>query len=498
MKNLKPVRLAVVALMLMTAACSGAKNNSAAGDKGSEVKAGDAAGETTTDSVVDPNAPTDDGAAPGQETPGADGTTASGPGTAAGGSGGGGGGGGTKTGSTPSGGGTATASAPGANLPNLFTDKEDRIGLTDKQITICGHAALALAPAFDTNPEDLNVYWDMVRDRGGIHGRNVQVTYEDDAYASDKAVLAAQACKEKNPFLLLGGIGFDQIPAVRNWAEQNRMLYLHHIATEKGAENKQFSFTSLPSVEKTGTMFGELIKSKYANKQIGIIYRESPNWSPGFEAGKKVLEAAGIKFVALPVSNGQGVYSSQIRELQSRGAEVVWAWENALAALNIIKQAKNQNYHPKWLVFPFNTTTDQLTADEATKPTIEGIATWPAYSQGDYTTGLFGQYADEIKRFEAAYAKYRPRTKPNDILWQVWVANKGIEHIFQLCGRDCTRSRFANILRGGLKVTVHPDCEVDFTRNPHRGGYKVSLFESYVRKDGVPGWKPMALCRESF
>ena len=41
---------------------------------------------------------------------------------------------------------------------------------------------------------------------------------------------AAQKCKDLNPFLLIGGIGFDQIPAVRQWAEQNKMLYIYHDA----------------------------------------------------------------------------------------------------------------------------------------------------------------------------------------------------------------------------------------------------------------------------
>ena len=92
-----------------------------------------------------------------------------------------------------------------------------------------------MASAFHISASDLNVYWQHVNDHGGIFGRSVHGDYTNDNYDPGTAVQAAQTCKDKNTFVLLGGIGFDQIPAVRQWAEQNHELYLHHIATIEGA-----------------------------------------------------------------------------------------------------------------------------------------------------------------------------------------------------------------------------------------------------------------------
>ena len=70
-------------------------------------------------------------------------------------------------------------------------------------IRICGHAPLSLGAVLNTKPEDLLVYWRWLNDRGGIHGRRVEMSLEDDQYSASGGVPAAQRCAERNPFFLL-------------------------------------------------------------------------------------------------------------------------------------------------------------------------------------------------------------------------------------------------------------------------------------------------------
>ncbi|MEY2424865.1 MAG: branched-chain amino acid transport system substrate-binding protein, partial [Actinomycetota bacterium] len=226
---------------------------------------------------------------------------------------------------------------PSAPHSTLFKANEDSIGITKNSITLCAHAALTYGAAFNTSDADLNVFWSAINDAGGIYGRKVSVTYENDNYEPDTAVAAATACKQKNIFFLLGGIGFDQIPAVRNWAEANRMLYIHHTATSQGTANQRFSFTALPTTEKMGEMFAELLAARYKGKTVGIIKRNSPNWEPGVTGFKALAKKYGIKIVAeRAVEKNQGSYTQEL--LAMRDADVVWLWENALAATQIVKQ----------------------------------------------------------------------------------------------------------------------------------------------------------------
>lgn len=384
----------------------------------------------------------------------------------------------------------------------LFTAAEDRIGITKDQITICAHAALTYAAAFNTSADDLNVYWSAINERGGIYGRKVVVSYENDNYSPDTAVEAATACKEKKIFLLLGGIGFDQIPAVRNWAETNHMLYVHHTATIEGTARQRYSFTALPTTEKMGEMFGELVAARFKGKKVGIIKRNSPNWEPGVKAFKAVAKKYGINIVAeRDVQNNQGSYTQELLGLSSAGAEVVWVWENALSSTQIIQQSYAQGYKPRFLLFPFNLTSQTL-KQGALDPPMVGVAMYPAYSNGD-KSGSFAPYASDIDEFESQYAKYRPGTSlrgfSGDLLFLNWTGQKGLANLFLACGPDCSRNKMVDILTSTKVTRPFPSaCDADFTRPgfPRIGGFQVNVMETYMSPRGDVNWRNTDSCVE--
>jgi branched-chain amino acid transport system substrate-binding protein len=362
---------------------------------------------------------------------------------------------------------------------------------------LCAHAALSLAAAFNTSPADLNVYWEMVSaEQGGIYGRRVDVTYENDNYEPARAVEAAEACKAKRPFLILGGIGFDQIPAVRSWADTNRMLYLHHIAVGAGGENKQYSFTAQPTVEQVGVAFAEYLAATHAGKRLGVVYRDSENWEPGRRAGVAELRRRGTELVAdLPVQKNASIYSSQILELKRKDVQVVWVWENALAAAELIQQAHAQAYRPVFVVFPFQTILD-VVGPSSLEPPIEGVATWPAYTRGGYG-GQWDEYGlgQAIREFEAAMRRYRPNADPNDILFQVWLGNHAFHQLLLACGPDCTRNTFAGIFLSGLKGRLDPNCAADFSIDGHRGGRQFLVHRAANGRDG-PEFRTVRWCSD--
>ena len=495
---------AVLVAVCLLAACTGAKRPESATDTlktsgGSSSAPADQALSTDT-TLPAAGAPTDTtavpapGAAPkagGARASGGGGTAATGGGTAAA--------PGTVSGGASDSNGDGIVTA--APATRLFTDKEDTIGLTKDSITLCAHAALTYGAAFNTGVDDLKVYFDAINaEQGGIHGRKVTITYENDNYDPQTAVQAATTCKAKNPFMLLGGIGFDQIPAVRNWAENERMLYVHHTATVKGAEGKQFSFTPLPTTEKMGEIFGELVAARYAGKKIGIIKRNSPNWEPGVEAFKAIAEKHGVKIVAeRAVQASKGNYIEDILAMSNAGADMVWAWENALATTEIIKQAKAQRYSPTWLAFPFNLTSQTL-GDDALSPKMIGIAMFTAYSHNDLG-GPFAPYADDMREFQRQYARYRPSADldgvAGDLLFLNWTAMKALHQQLLECGPDCTRNRLVDVMINYKKRPTSSACEIDHTRgNNRQGGYFVNVMETYRAPDGNVNWRNTDTCVE--
>jgi len=401
------------------------------------------------------------------------------------------------------------ANSPNPPSANLFTPNQETVGLTDKSIYLCAHAALTFGPAFNIGASDLNVFWQTVDAQGGVWGRQIVdssgspgIDYTDDGYQPGKAVAAAQTCQDRNTFFLLGGIGFDQIPAVRVWAEQHHELYIHHIALQAGSEGYRYSFTMLPTLEQVGTQFGQYYLTHFAGKKIGIIERNSSNWEAGSTTFKETLKAAGYGSDIVAddyVQNNQGQYAQEIADMSNptHPADVVLIWENALAAEQIINQAHQQGFKPKWLLYPFNLTL--YTLQQAGVPNSElqnmyGIVPWAGYTckrlRG--SDSAFGPYQAEINQFEAAYAAKDPNADlcgdGGDLLFGAWEAWKQVYDLLYQCGRNCTRDKIAGLMLNGYHATIGVNCPVDFRGGDnHHGGLPEDLYHVDV-VNGNPIW----------
>jgi ABC-type branched-subunit amino acid transport system substrate-binding protein len=398
---------------------------------------------------------------------------------------------------TPTG---VTVTEPGPSGPpvaDLFTEVEDRIGVHADKLIVCIHAATTFGPAFNTSERDLTVYWE---ENGPVHGRTVEVTYENDNDDPTMAAQAAAACKRKGPFIMFGGVGYDQTPVVRKFVEDNHMFYMTQVAPED--PTKRYSFSTLPTTERLGDLSAQWTARRFKGKKVGIIYRESERWDSGRFAYVKRLQALRTNVIVgqRGVGENQGTYFIELNELQQAGAQLVFVWDSPLAATAMIQQAKGQNWSPQWLVPTWNQTTDAL-GDQALDPPLHGLAVRPAYSPGDYT-GPFASYATELKRFEAAYAKHRPNVRPTDIHWWVWLAHKELHYFLLKCGRNCTRNKLLGLFlwKEYTAAELAPGCGLDFTRVGYVGGFWATVFTAYRRADGRAGWRNLSgqVCRESF
>jgi ABC-type branched-subunit amino acid transport system substrate-binding protein len=389
----------------------------------------------------------------------------------------------------------------------LYSGADNTIGITPNQVKICAHAALTYGSAFHISASDLDVYWQYVNAHGGILGRQVVTNYQNDNYDPGTAVQAAQACKDWGTFFLLGGIGFDQIPAVRQWAEQNHELYIHHIATIEGSQGLRYSFSPLPTVEQVGGWFGEVAAHQFPGEKVGILYRQSSNWTPGVQTFTQAVQAAGMQVVgSYGVQINQGNYEQELTELHTAGAQVIFAWENALAEVEMIQQAQDQNWFPAWLVNGFDLITNTL-GSTATEQQLWGPAEWDEYDSGYYGGG-FASYADQIHEFEAEYKQYDPNLDLNsstgrdgaDLLFLNWEAQKYLDALLTACGPDCTRNKVAGLLLAGFNQSVPPNCPVDFgrTADHHHGGYTFNVLHAIKDPNGNPVFVPVARCVTSY
>ena len=379
----------------------------------------------------------------------------------------------------------------------LFSGKDNTMGITRDKIVFCVHAALTYGQAFNTTPDEFNVHWQEVNSKGGIFGRKVDVTYENDNYSPDTAVQAATACRAKNPFFLLGGIGFDQIPAVRNYAEKMHLPYLHHSATVRGSEGLKYSFSASPTVERVGDAFAAVTAARFKGKKVGIIGRDSPNWEPGTAGYRAGAKKYGFTIVAeSKVTASQGNYLNEILNMKNHGAEVVFTWENALANTEIVKQATAQQYRPGWVVFGANLMSQTLGSDGLNPPLV-GAAMNSPYSYRSYGGG-FASYASDMREFEAEYKKWKPNVDlsgvSGDLLFWNWAAQKGFETLLRACGKDCNRNRFIDTFTTFKGSATPSGCAADFSGDGHHGSDKVDYIEAFTAPSGKVDFRPFKHC----
>ncbi len=294
---------------------------------------------------------------------------------------------------------------------NLFSGANNTRGITNDTIKVCGHAPLSLGAVLNTKPEDLLVFWRWLNDKGGLFGRKFDITLEDDQYTAEGGVPAAQACAERNPFMIFGAIGSDVIPPVRIWAEQNKELYLHGFTLKKGSEKLRYSYSATISQEDTALVIADLTVKQFAGKKVGLLWRNTNNVQPGRDAYKNYVTKHGSKIVAdLPVQKNQGSYTQEIITLQQAGAEVVFILDDAVSQLNVVKQGKTQQYSPQWLLFTFNIQTQTL-GNDALRPPLRGANLAPAYEchtfDGPYAS-LRGRHPRVRGGLRQVLAQHRP------------------------------------------------------------------------------------------
>jgi ABC-type branched-subunit amino acid transport system substrate-binding protein len=482
----------VVALLaLVASACSG--NHTGTGAAGRGGATGQVAANGTTTSVPGGKAApvTTPGAAltatgSGSTGTGGAGTTGGGPSS----------GGGSGTGPAVAGTHQTTASGFSYTAANLFPASQDRIGITPSSLTMCMHAPLVFGPAFQDSATDFQVYWQWLNSQGGIYNRKVNMVFTDDQYTPSGGVQAAQQCQQSNPFLMTAGVGFDTVPAVRQWAEQNHMLYLSSFATENGLYNLKYTFQLSPSVEQFGRVAGQYAASTYPGN-FGVIWRNSPNWQGGRDNFEAAVKAKHSKVVAdVPVQENQGDYTQAILAMQAAHAQTVLAWVNVLEFAQLEKQAAAQGFHPRWITATFNLVTQTLghDIDGSNGPAAIGLWVTPEYHNGDTTS----PWVPEEKIMQAAYAKFDPNHTITDTDWQAWLLFKQLDRMLLDCGQDCTRNKLAGMMLAGYKVDLAPLCTEDFSQGQGRLGSKEFNVMQVVNRSGTVGWKQVATCAASF
>jgi len=409
---------------------------------------------------------------------------------------------------------------------HLYSASDAYQGITKTTITLCMHAAISLGPAFNETASDVTTYFRDLNAHGGVLGRQVNLTIEDDKYTAQGAQIATQQCEGLNPkpFMVLGGIGFDQDPVVRSLAEQDHFLYLYTMADDGSQGNGppksyKYSFTAAPSIETVGTWMGEAAVKQAASDtknlgdHYGAVYVNDPNWIGGYNTFRRYLDTHGGKSVdGDSYTMGSGADNSQfntdITLMQAHNVKTVYLWMNAVGADEFVQTASSQGFHPAYVTpdgFDLVTGTVGESMDDKSGSVRGALGGWitPAFDPKNSSV----PYWSAEKEMLDAYNAYDNGHQPDDIDWQAWLAFKSVTDLFKLCGTDCNRNDIAGIFDSGLSASTPPLCNTDFRANHNFGGKYMNLWRAtrvpYISPDYPSAsqhtvWKQITTCADKF
>ena len=393
-------------------------------------------------------------------------------GSAAGGSGdavagGGGSAAGGTSGGASAGGGTQSGGGGSAGTP-----AGDRTGITDKEIVIGIHAPVSGAAPFPQTSfsDGAAVYWDFLKDKGGVFGRNVRVVFEDDEFNPATAKRVCQKMVEQDKvFLLIGGGGADQITACANYANSVGVPYLSAGVNETGLNNIRAYFALSMSYAQQSPMLAQLGTS--LGKKIAIAVADTDSFTDAHASFQKAAKSQGLDIVydeRIPKSASQAEALAVANDMRASGAEVVYFLASPTTFLNVASAAGGQGYVPKY-IGPGITAGLKLVAQVGC-PNIGEARFLSPFPQLDVIDKLDPDY-------QRAYQAKRGKAG-DDIGIALWGLAKTLHQMFVAAGKDMTRQSFVQTLESGKKFESGVYPPVQYSATNHLGGSQAHLLQA--------------------
>lgn len=369
-------------------------------------------------------------------------------------------------------GGTPGAGAPSGGAPAAG----DRTGISDTEIRIGIHAPVTGAAPIPQNSfdEGKDVYWNFLKDKGGVFGRNVKVFFNDDKFDPRTAVQVCKKMVEQDKvFLLIGGGGADQITACANYAQSVGVPYLSAGVNEAGLAGIRAYFALSMSYSQQSPLLVQMTNKMFGKKKIGIAVADSQSFNDAQQSITKAFQAAGFQIVynkRIPKSANAGDGASIANALQASGAEVVYFLSSPTTFITVAS-ALNPTYSPQFIGPGITSGLNTVAVVGCNgRAGVNKAIFFSPFPQLDVVDKID---PDFNKAYQAQLGK-----KGDDLGLALWGLNKQLKFIFDAAGKDMTRESFVGTIEGGKEFASGVFPPVKFSAKNHFGGSQVHVLQA--------------------
>jgi branched-chain amino acid transport system substrate-binding protein len=219
----------------------------------------------------------------------------------------------------------------------------------DIRIAVAGSMTGPLAESGDEVKRGAELAAKDINDAGGVNGRRIVLTIEDDACDPKQAVSVANHIVAEQIALVDGhSCSNASIPASPVYAEYGVLMMTPSSVNSKLTDN---AFAKgWPTImrlyardDQQGKMLGAWMSDKYRNKKIAFVHDKSPYGKSLADQVKANLNAAGVKEILYEgINPGEKDYSAIVAKLKAIGVEVLYYGGYPTEGGLIVRQAADQ------------------------------------------------------------------------------------------------------------------------------------------------------------
>lgn len=280
-------------------------------------------------------------------------------------------------------------------------------GVTDKTIKI-GQWGPQTGPAaaWGAVARGTDLYFKLINDEGGIHGRKIEYYLRDDAYnpAKTKAI-GKEFINQIGVFAVVGGVGTACGMAVRDDLIENKVVW---VAPSTGSKNwsrpfQKYIFAVYPLYVDEAYLLTKYAVEQMGKKRIAVFYQNDDYGKDGLEGVEKYLKSKGMEIAAkVSVEVPDTDLSSHALKLKESGADAVIMYVLPKHGAIILGEAAKLGFSPQWI--SSSTLSDAPVMFDITKGLWKGVI-----------VASFGELPDSdhplMVKYRKAWQKYAPKER---------------------------------------------------------------------------------------
>ena len=324
----------------------------------------------------------------------------------------------------------------------------------------------------------VDLYFKVVNDAGGIHGRKVRTVYYDDGYKPQEAVANTRKLVEQDRiFAVIAPQGTPPVMATLGYLDENRVPLLFPFQGSPAIRGKKYVFSGMTLYDRQSRMMIDYLVTQRKLKTFGALYQDDDYGKSFLAAFEKDLARHQLKLTAAEsVKRGVTDVSAQIAKLRAAGPQAVFLVLTPGPGAQALKERQKIGWTDTVMVSSGPLTDEKylaLAGDAAEG--VEGLSLWP----DPLTSELPG-----MKAYREAMQKYFPGNEPNRYSLSGYFAAMLFTEAAKRAGKTLTREGLITALEGirGFQSGILPPVTIGADHETQKQGFWVRVEKGRFRQ----------------